>query len=514
MNTSPDASSVNPFDSDAAAKVRATATWLRQQVRVLVHASIPGQSDDDLLLTFIREMAGVAHEIEAAQVRLMREVEERNDTPVEDSITWRRGCRSTIELVKQHTRESNSVLSRRRALAQATSTRKTLAGQSLPAQFETVRRALDEGWITAEQAHVICSEVAKLPDWCENHVIEGAEKFFTATAAGLPTPKHIHEVTFDELIGMATNPDLDVDTRPSLPVAPEALRRQAAAWRHILDPDGKKPTEERMNRLFLKFKNLANGNVRFEGETTAEHAALWKQQLDAINSPRSRRQAIEPGEEQKTAEHSLPEKRGVSFTPAVEHTSVVEPKLSRERLNHDAFVTILSHKITNGNLPTSGGAPITVIAVVHERDGKSAGWVTTPLGEPVPVTSDRLKRWAGNTVMQRVTIDDAGAVLALSTVARGFTNTQRKAIAVRDGTCVIPGCDIGAFWCDMHHVIPWCEGGPTDVDNGVALCWRHHASIDHSGWEIEMRGGAPWVRPPATLDPVRRWQPHRNPLRG
>ncbi|HZW41204.1 MAG TPA: HNH endonuclease signature motif containing protein, partial [Agromyces sp.] len=82
----------------------------------------------------------------------------------------------------------------------------------------------------------------------------------------------------------------------------------------------------------------------------------------------------------------------------------------------------------------------------------------------------------------------------------------RRAITLRDGGCLIPGCSVPAAWCEIHHVIPDAHGGPTHPDNGVLLCWFHHRTIDTSGWGIRMLHGVPHIRPPAWLDPGGGWR--------
>lgn len=58
-----------------------------------------------------------------------------------------------------------------------------------------------------------------------------------------------------------------------------------------------------------------------------------------------------------------------------------------------------------------------------------------------------------------------------------------------------PGCTIPAASCDIHHVIHWSKGGPTDLANAALLCGRHHtlvhqrqitATVDPSGvtWHL------------------------------
>ena len=49
-------------------------------------------------------------------------------------------------------------------------------------------------------------------------------------------------------------------------------------------------------------------------------------------------------------------------------------------------------------------------------------------------------------------------------------------------------------------MVPWSEGGQTDLSNLVLLCDYHHDRIDSHGWQIIMIEGVPWFVPPAWLD--------------
>src|SRR6266566_2063660 len=37
---------------------------------------------------------------------------------------------------------------------------------------------------------------------------------------------------------------------------------------------------------------------------------------------------------------------------------------------------------------------------------------------------------------------------------------------------------------DGHHVVHWIHGGPTDLDNLVLLCRRHHRMVHEGGWQL------------------------------
>jgi hypothetical protein len=52
------------------------------------------------------------------------------------------------------------------------------------------------------------------------------------------------------------------------------------------------------------------------------------------------------------------------------------------------------------------------------------------------------------------------------------------------GACAIDGCD-SRNRLQAHHVIPWSEGGATDQDNLILLCWFHHQVVIHQfGFEL------------------------------
>jgi 5-methylcytosine-specific restriction protein A len=55
-----------------------------------------------------------------------------------------------------------------------------------------------------------------------------------------------------------------------------------------------------------------------------------------------------------------------------------------------------------------------------------------------------------------------------------------RALVVRDGGCVAPGCDRPPGWCEVHHKVPWSQDGPTDLANCELRCWRHHRAV-HEG---------------------------------
>jgi len=96
----------------------------------------------------------------------------------------------------------------------------------------------------------------------------------------------------------------------------------------------------------------------------------------------------------------------------------------------------------------------------------------------------------------RIVMQGTSEVLDLGRATRLASPAQRRAVLRRDEHCVWPGCDRPPPMCDVHHVIPWNHGGPTDLENLALVCGHHHRRIHH-GWKLtHLRNGAWDVAPP------------------
>ena len=96
----------------------------------------------------------------------------------------------------------------------------------------------------------------------------------------------------------------------------------------------------------------------------------------------------------------------------------------------------------------------------------------------------------------RVVLGAHSEVLDIGRQTQQWPTAIRRAITIRDGGCVFPGCDRPPSWCDVHHCLPWQQGGTTGVSNGALLCRRHHSFIHGKGWTITVENGEPIARRP------------------
>ena len=55
----------------------------------------------------------------------------------------------------------------------------------------------------------------------------------------------------------------------------------------------------------------------------------------------------------------------------------------------------------------------------------------------------------------------------------------RTAVIQRDQHCQFPRCTQPPSVCDVHHLIPWANGGPTSLANLRLLCRFHHLIVIH-----------------------------------
>ena len=72
----------------------------------------------------------------------------------------------------------------------------------------------------------------------------------------------------------------------------------------------------------------------------------------------------------------------------------------------------------------------------------------------------------------------------------GYTPSPRlrEQVILTHPTCVFPGCTRPSRSCDLDHVVPWADGGPTCSCNLVAVCRFHHRSKTHGNWRLERLG--------------------------
>jgi len=340
-----------------------------------------------------------------------------------------------------------------------------MTGESLPAAFPHVAAAMEAGELGIDSASVVVRGLESVRHKAGAIAVAAAEFELVASATG-------------------NGPD------STMPCTADELRIQALTWQNYLDQDGRMPDDDIvMKRRSFDLGREREGLVPVRGHLLPEIAGKLITVLDACMSPR-------------TAPAFLSEEE------RIERELTHDPR-TRGQQRHDILAGIIDMAARSGELPAIGGAPPTVLVTVRQADlenGRGVGYLD---GLVSPLSMRTVKQFACTGGTQSVALDDDGRIIALGSPQRTFTPQQRRAIAVRDGGCIIPGCQVPASWCEIHHVTPAAHGGPTHTDNGVLLCWFHHRTIASSGWHVRMLSGVPQIKAPPWLDGAGRWRTAR-----
>ncbi|MGW6035921.1 DUF222 domain-containing protein [Gordonia terrae] len=158
-----------------------------------------------------------------------------------------------------------------------------------------------------------------------------------------------------------------------------------------------------------------------------------------------------------------------------------------------------------GAAMTTAGTPRTQVLVTIPADGVDPArlpWVGA-------VTASTARRLSCDGGVAEIVLDAEGVPLRMGTTKRLFPHHLRQAIIVRDACCV--KCGAPATHTQVHHIVHWADGGPTDLDNGCLLCQRCHTQVHHHSWQVVMGPDRhPWLIPPVDIDPKRLPRPAYN----
>ena len=165
-----------------------------------------------------------------------------------------------------------------------------------------------------------------------------------------------------------------------------------------------------------------------------------------------------------------------------------------QRRSFDQCMADALDNLSSNSSDRRGGAgpfaDICVVAHVDEATGELIAQL--PNGERLP--SAVLEELACDARLTGVIYDRKGKAIWRTHPKRRATEAQRQMLIARDGGCFACGTDPGI--CDVHHVRPVSQGGPTKLDNLVLACWQHHTAIHHFGWQIHGPPGNRTLHPP------------------
>lgn len=259
--------------------------------------------------------------------------------------------------------------------------------------------------------------------------------------------------------GRASHPDVYAAGEADLVEAVTGLsvadtHRAVAYWSQAHDPaPAIDDVAEMKDRSHLHLSATFEGMGRLDGELDPESLAVVTRALDA------------------------------QMTAIVSHTPT-DRLPTTSQLRAEALTELCRRLLDRGDLPTNHRTRphLSVLVDYHTLTGDRPGGhseLHTPRGAVV-VPPDTIRRLACDADISRIVTGPAGEPLDVGRSRRTVTAAQWKALRIRDRHCRFPGCSRPPDWCDAHHLTPWTDGGPTDLDNLILLC-RHHHTLCHEG---------------------------------
>ncbi|MGY1685783.1 DUF222 domain-containing protein [Geodermatophilus sp. SYSU D00867] len=226
---------------------------------------------------------------------------------------------------------------------------------------------------------------------------------------------------------------------------------------NALDPDGLEPDPTEGRSLTLA--KHADGSLSFRGHLDAVGGERLQTALEAHV------QADRPAGDERTRAQRL----------------------------GDALVQVADNALASGSLPVLRGHKPQIAVVINVADlvdpagGPNAG----RMGFGATISAARARWLACDGAVSRVVLGPDGAPLDLGREQRLMSRHIRRAAELRDGGCVFAGCSAPTWWCDVHHLVHWIDGGDTSLDNAALLCERHHTKVHH-GFRVERQPSGTW----------------------
>ena len=160
--------------------------------------------------------------------------------------------------------------------------------------------------------------------------------------------------------------------------------------------------------------------------------------------------------------------------------------------------------ITNGHGPSLRNQ----ILVIAHTDAITGADPDAPCEIPGtgPIPRSELERLACEAELFGILFDGNGLPLWHGRRTRTVTPQQWRTLVARDRGCVL--CGAAPSYCHAHHIVAWTAPaeGPTDIDNLVLVCNRHHHHIHQHHLTLTRAPDGHWT----TADSSHRKPAHSN----
>jgi hypothetical protein len=338
---------------------------------------------------------------------------------------------------------------RRMRDAEQLAPRMTITGETLPPELPATAQAWRNGVLDQQHLRVIQTFVRDLPVDTSVDTVERAERFL-AQQAGTLRPDQLEKVA--NRCAVMINPDgkfSDIDR----------ARHRGFTW-SSQRPDG-----------------LSMGKLVASPELRANLDA-WLARFAA------------PG-------MCNPDDQNPCITGEPAEDLAGRDARSHAQRQHDALNALVRGQLGDPKLGVHNGLPVTVIVSTTLQElSTAAGQAVTGGGTLLPMRD--LIRMAGHAYHYLAVFDEhRSRPLYLGRSRRIASADQRVVLYAKDRGCTAPGCDVPAYWTEVHHDDDWAHGGRTDIDKLTLACKPDHKLAD-KGWRTVKSGNGEtqWIPPP------------------
>ncbi len=243
-------------------------------------------------------------------------------------------------------------------------------------------------------------------------------------------------------------------------LTPVQARKHLLAWEADVTPDvdaeAKLDQQRTANRL--RFAKNSDGTVNLFGQLDPISAAYLRTAIDRKVTELWRQEA------QNRADTDAP-----------------SDVMSNERRRAEALIELIRQTESGG----AGFAEILVLIDYKTLLGDlTAAGVTCHLADGTPIPAGEARRLVCDANIIPIVLGGPSQPLDVGRGARTATKPQRSAARAVHHTCAIAGCDLAFEYCQLHHIVWWLHGGPTNLDNLVPVCNKHHRLIHDHKWDL------------------------------
>ncbi|HEY0117557.1 MAG TPA: DUF222 domain-containing protein [Cellulomonas sp.] len=294
----------------------------------------------------------------------------------------------------------------------------------------------------------------------------------------------------------------------------DGYRRLVQRWSAATDPEAdERGYRGASDREFVAL-SPTTGGVHLAGFLTTEHGAVVATMLESVTGPPAA--GDERTAQQRRATALVDAARLVLDQGLTGTGAAVRPHIT-VAVDFDTFRRVLEGPARDepaasfgtrdraGALFGTGTAPgASFVPPGPRTSGSGCLFRLAPVadverfavGEIVgtgPIPSSVLARLACDSEISRVVFGPDSQVINVGRAERTFSGPRRRAIIARDQTCRYPGCHAPPALGELHHLQWWArDGGETDVNAGILLCWYHHDLVHTLRIEIRRSPTGGW----------------------